>query len=304
LSTQTNGGGSAQYQGDQAIGTSFQLVSWTFTANSPQTRILFDMGLAANTYYIDDASVKEQISAPSGAQIAVKLDTALKTFITAIVGRYKDKVHEWDVINELFAEDGNIRNNSNTTTTASDVLVWSNYLGKDFARKAFQYAAAADPTATFFINDYNLETRPAKLDSLIKLVKDLRTEGYKIDGIGTQMHIQWNTPYAGIDDMFKKLAATGLKIRISELDIKTVLTSAAKKLTPQNMGYQASMYNYVVSSYMKYIPAAQRAGITVWGLTDNTSWLYNNGAEFPLLYDVNYNKKPAYSGFLQGLKGQ
>jgi endo-1,4-beta-xylanase len=64
------------------------------------------------------------------------------------------------------------------------------------------------------------------------------------------------------------------------------------------------MIRYVVSSYIRHVPAAQRAGITVWGVTDNTSWLYNNGKEFPLLYDSNYKKKPAYSGFLQGLRTQ
>lgn len=302
LSTQTSGGGSAQYQGDQNIGTTFQQITWTFTANSPQTRVLFDAGQAANTYYIDDASLKEVIAAPSGAQVANKLDTALGNFITGIVNRYEGKVRAWDVVNELFTDDGVIRNNTNTSITATDVLVWSNYLGRDYALKAFNYAKAADPTADLYINDYNLEIRPRKLDSLIAFVNELKTKGAKVDGIGTQMHIAWNTPLAGIDQMFQKLAATGLKIRISELDVKTVMTSAAKKPTPQLLGYQAEMVRYVVSSYLKHIPKAQQAGITIWGVNDRNSWLYNNGAEYPLLYDNDYNKKPSYAGFLQGLK--
>jgi endo-1,4-beta-xylanase len=53
---------------------------------------------------------------------------------------------------------------------------------------------------------------------------------------------------------------------------------------------------------MTHIPPAQRGGITVWGVVDKFSWLYNNGAEYPLLYDNNYNKKPAYAAVLQGLK--
>ena len=67
--------------------------------------------------------------------------------------------------------------------------------------------------------------------------------------------------------------------------------------------YQADMYRYVIKSYLQYIPKAQQAGITIWGLTDNTSWLYNNGSEFPLLYNANYSKKQAYSAVLQALKG-
>ncbi|TDH26799.1 T9SS type A sorting domain-containing protein [Segetibacter sp. 3557_3] len=50
---------SAQYQGDQTIGTTWQQVTWTFTASITSTTFLFDMGQVANTYYIDDASVRE-----------------------------------------------------------------------------------------------------------------------------------------------------------------------------------------------------------------------------------------------------
>jgi endo-1,4-beta-xylanase len=300
----SSGPTAAQYQGDQTIGTAYQLVTWTITASLTSTTFLFDMGQVANTYYIDDVSVKEVIPAPSGATVATKLDLALGNFITAIVTRYKAKVHAWDVVNELFADDGNLRNNSNTSPTPADVLVWSNYLGRDYAFKAFQYAKAADPTADLYINDYNLESSSVKLDSLLKMVAELKTRGAKVDGIGTQMHISKNTSYAGIDAMMVKLGATGLKIRISELDVKIIMGSAAGKPTPELSGYQAAIYKYVVSSYLKNIPKAQQAGITIWGVNDKNSWLYNSGTEFPLLYDNDYNKKPAYAGFLQGLKQQ
>lgn len=299
----SSGPTSAQYQGDQTIGTAFQQVNWTITANLASTTFLFDMGQVANTYYIDDVSVKEVIPVPGGAAIANKLDTALGNFITTIVNRYKAKVRAWDVVNELFADDGNLRNNANTPSTAADVLVWSNYLGRDYALKAFNYAKAADPTADLYINDYNLESQPVKLDSLIKMVAELKSKGAKIDGIGTQMHVgRTNISYSGIDAMMQKLAATGLKIRISELDVKAVQGSAAKALTLELAAYQAVIYQYVAASYIKYIPPAQRAGITVWGVNDKNSWLYNAGTEFPLLYDDNYYKKQAYAGFLKGLQ--
>lgn len=305
MSTQDQNFANAQYQGDQTIGTAWQRITWTITANSAQTRFLFDAGQAANTYYIDDASLKEVLPPSSGAQTYTLLDQVLNSYITSVVNHFKPKVRAWDVVNELFAEDGNIRNNTNTPSTASDVFVWSHYMGRDYALKAFNYAKAADPTADLYINDYNLETSAAKLDSLIAFVNELKTKGAKVDGIGTQMHISVSTPLAGIDDMMRKLAATGLKIRISELDITAGNGGTAG--TPPGfaaLANQAIMYKYVVGSYMRHVPAAQRAGITVWGLTDNTSWLYNNGAQYPLLYDQSYNRKPAYASFLQALKGQ
>lgn len=56
LSTGPSG---AQYQADQIIGTEWKQVSWTITASIASTTFLFDMGQVANTYYIDDVSVKE-----------------------------------------------------------------------------------------------------------------------------------------------------------------------------------------------------------------------------------------------------
>jgi endo-1,4-beta-xylanase len=305
LSTATSGGGGSQYQGDQTIGTAWQQVTWNITANSPKTRFLFDMGQAANTYYIDDASFKELVPGGVGPQTAMRVDTALNRYITTVVNHFKSKVRAWDVVNELFADNGAIRDNQNTATTANDVFVWSNYMGRDFGLKAFNYARAADPTAELFINDYNLEASPAKLDSLIAYVGWLRAQGAKVDGIGSQMHITTNTPFAAIDDMMRKLAATGLKVRVSELDIAAGNGGAAgTPPTFAQLANQSVLYKYVVASYLRHVPPAQRAGITVWGLTDNTSWLYNNGAQYPLLYDINYNRKPAYSGFLSALRGE
>lgn len=297
----------AQYQGDQTIGTAYQQITWTITATITPMTFLFDMGQVANTYYIDDISMKEVIPVPGGAAIAAKLDTALGTYITTMVSRYKTKVKAWDVINELLDDNGNLRNNANSPAPsgATDWLVWSNYLGRDYALKAFNYAKAADPTALLFINDYNLETRAVKLDSLIAMVNELKTRGAKVDGIGTQMHISRSTSYDGIDKMFQKLAATGLKVHVSELDVKINPSGVPGYiLTPLEENYQAKMYNYVVASYLKYVPKAQQYGITVWGVSDNTSWLYNGGKEFPLLYHSDFSKKVAYSGVLNALRGK
>jgi len=311
MSTQTSGGGSAQYQGDQPIpsGTFTQIV-WTFTANSPQTRILFDMGGAVNTYFIDDVSAKEVIPAASGPQIAAKLDEALDDFITNTVNRYKGKVRAWDVVNEPMSPGGAYRTSLNSTdisgiATKPNFLMWSDYMGRDYALKAFQHAAAADATADLYINDFGLESSAAKTDSLIAFVNELKSKGAKIDGIGTQMHLARTTiSYAGIDRMMEKLAATGLKIRISELDVRVVQNSASGGMTPLFAGYQAAIYKYAIESYMKHVPAAQRAGITIWGVNDANSWLYSGGAEFPLLYDNEYKRKPAYTAILQALQAK
>ncbi|MEO7044840.1 MAG: endo-1,4-beta-xylanase [Ferruginibacter sp.] len=302
LSTQPT----AQYQADQTIGADWQQVSWLITANDVQARVLFDMGQNSNTYFIDDMSVNEITSAGTTGNAYAIVDSLLKNNIQQIAGHFKGKVRGWDVVNEMFSDGpaGAIRNNTNTTNaTANDVFVWSNYLGRDFGYKAFTYAAQADPDAKLFINDYNLEYSTAKLDSLIAYVAEIRARGAKVDGIGTQMHISINANKQLIDAQFVKLAATGLLVHISELDIGVNLTNQPSLVfTPTLETSQADMYNYVVASYMRNVPKAQRYGITIWGLQDDQSWRYKNGADFPLLYNATGAKKMAYDAVLKAIK--
>jgi len=105
--------------------------------------------------------------------------------------------------------------------------------------------------------------------------------------------------------MFKKMAATGLKVRVSELDIRVNLTNVAG-FTPSSavLAQQSDVYKSIAEAYIRNVPAAQRHGITIWGVADSDSWYVTvmGRAEFPLLFDGNYQKKPAYTGFLKGLK--
>lgn len=235
-----------------------------------------------------------------------KTDSLLKAAIDNIAGHFKGKVRGWDVINEMFSDwpSGNIRNNSNTANaTANDIFVWSEYLGRDFGVKAFQYAAAADPTAKLFINDYGLEGAGAKLDSLIAYVAEIKSKGAKVDGIGTQMHVSINTSKDQIDNHFKKLAATGLLVHISELDIGVNTSNAVSVVFTEALEtIQAEMFNYIITSYMRNVPKAQRYGVTIWGLLDDQSWRYKNGADYPLLYNAAGVKKKAYEAVLNALK--
>ena len=129
----------------------------------------------------------------------------------------------------------------------------------------------------------------------------IESQGGKVDGIGTQMHIGLNTDKDKIAQMFQKLAATGKLIKISELDVR--LGTNAPTVAQQ--ASQAEMYQYVVDMYKKHIPAAQQYGITVWGVSDNSKehefWLPD---EAPNLWDANYVRKHAYKGTADGLAGK
>jgi len=279
----------------------------TITESSPILRFNFP---AAGVYVIDNVTVTDPSSGsftpPTAAQSAAVIDTALHKFITATVNHYKGKIKVWDVVNEPMSDgNGALRDATNYTISAANIgnqFLWSQYLGRNFALKAFQYAKAADPTIVGFINEYNLEYN-FKLDSLIAYVAQLKAQGAQIDGIGTQMHISLQTSQASIDNEFIKLAQTGLLVRVLDVAVNTAKSSSFVPDAP-TFASQAAMYKYVVQSYLKNVPAAQRFGITVWGLTDNESWINTPTVpDFPLLFDKNISKKPAYTSVIQGLKG-
>ena len=295
----------SQYQQyDITPTTSWATYTWTLTAAeaSPSLRLNFP---AAGVYTIDNIKINEVIAGGSlpVAQAAANVDTAMSRFIRSTATRYAGKVKAWDVVNEPVNDGtGTIRTGG---TVTNDAFYWAQYLGRDFALKAFNYAKAADPSALLFINDYNLESDNRKLDSLLAYVNELKGKGARIDGIGTQMHISINTSKTAIDNMFVKLAATGLKVRVSELDVRVNPTNLTGfSASTQNLNDQAAMYRYVAESFLRNVPAAQRYDFTIWGVADSDSWIVTalRREDFPLLFDASYAKKPAYTALLQGLK--
>jgi endo-1,4-beta-xylanase len=314
-----------QYSGDYSITTSWAPYEWTFTANDATKKIVFDMGAVANTYYVDSVSVtlvSPPASSASFTEQQARVDSTLKNWITNMVNHYKDKVHAWDVVNEPLDDTGGIRSG----VSVSDAFYWGDYLGDrnaakqkiangdSMVAKAFRYAHAADPTAKLFLNDYQHESNPRKMDSLIALVTRLKASGVPIDGVGLQMHMSYLNPNTGIDNALLKMAQLGLLVRITELDISINLGSqndpqtANFVITPTMFPQQAAKYKYVVESYIRNVPEAQRYGITVWGVSDRDSWLRNrmpyHTKDYPLLWDEDYNKKEAYNEFLKGLQLQ
>lgn len=306
----TNGSVTHYPGGDKTITADWQTITLSFTATQENYRILFNMGKKADTYFVDDVSIYSEEAAPDYAEAYNKLDDALHTFINTTMGRYKDRIRRWEVVNEIFTDAGEIRSYANSPVpvvngeTEYGYFLWSEYLKRDYGYLAFQYAEMVDPTAELYINDYGLEYSDKKIDSLIAYVNEIRNRGAKVDGIGTQMHIDIYLSQAKIDKMFQKLASTGLKVRVSELDIRITNSETPTTPTDDLLQKQQEQYERVVASYVKFVPPKQRAGITVWGVVDKYNWQYNDGADFPNLFSIDYKKKPAYGGFLKGLSAQ
>ena len=197
------------------------------------------------------------------------------------------------------------------------------------ARDAYAAVEGTNPAdLKLFINDYNLESdwdNNQKVKSLVYWIGVWEKKGKelgwntKIDGIGTQMHISYyenpqtlESKKKGIQNMLKIMAETGKLVRISEIDMgyvdkdgKDVTTAQLEKLPiDERVAKEKAMaehYKWIIEQYFKIVPVEQQYGICQWCLTDaptNSGWRPG----LPVgLWNLNYQRKPAYGGFADGL---
>jgi endo-1,4-beta-xylanase len=228
-----------------------------------------------------------------------------KTHIQSVVKHFKGKVKSWDVVNEAIDDNDGTLVYTDKYGPGSGSL-WRQHLGSNYIVRAFKYAHEADPTALLFYNDYGNDNggwNDTKIQSVINIVNSIKKSGGTISGIGIQMHINLTTDNNNITETLKKFSKTGLLIHISELDISVnpsnlgsfVFNDVVKKL-------QAQKYQFIAQTYKTVVPKAQQFGITTWEFSDAYSESTLSGKnDFRLLFDMKYQKKPAYNGYFKGL---
>ncbi|GAB2816365.1 endo-1,4-beta-xylanase [Ferruginibacter profundus] len=220
-------------------------------------------------------------------------ENLLKTHIQTVMAHFKGKVASWDVVNEDFEDTGIPRNS-----------IWRQKLGNDYVARCFQYAHEADSAALLFYNDYGHEYSAAKRTAIIAMVNNLKSRGIPIDGIGMQFHTTVGQSDANIAAAINTAASTGLKVHISELDIRLNAALSQSLTYTGTLGQQqAARYKFIVQTF-KAIPANQQFGITTWNVTDADSWIpsWQGAPDWPLPFDANYLRKPAYKAIIEGAK--
>ncbi len=218
---------------------------------------------------------------------AAAWNTMMVDHITTVADHFAGRLQSWDVVNEAFTDGA---------TSSYRSSIWYDNIGEDFLANAFTAARAADPNVDLYYNDYSISGDPDKLAMVLSMIDDFQTNAVPIDGVGFQMHIDMYWPaIATIQDSFQEVVDRGLKVKISELDIDIGTE------TPDADDYQAqaTRFQEVVAAYVNTVPADQRGGITVWGITDSDSW---RSEVHPLLFYGDFSPKPALDGFAAGLE--
>ncbi|WP_237105342.1 endo-1,4-beta-xylanase [Nonomuraea sp. MG754425] len=220
---------------------------------------------------------------------ATAMRTAMQNHISQVVGRYASNatVVSWDVVNEVFDDNGNMRTS-----------FWYNTLGQSYIADAFRAARAADSNARLCINDYNVEGINAKSTAMYNLVSSLRQQGVPVDCVGFQGHLAIQYGFPGdIQQNMQRFADLGVQVRVTELDIRMQMPRDTAKDTTQ-----ATYYRNVINACNAVTACA---GVTIWGFTDKYSWVPDtfSGQGAALIYDENYQQKPSYTAVHDALAG-
>lgn len=225
------------------------------------------------------------------------LERLIKSHIQTVVGHYKGKVYSWDVVNEYLAH-----NNDSVRK-----FIIQEKLGNDYMAKCFQWAHEADPNAILIYNEYGMEWSEKKLQGIISIANDFKKRNIPISGLGVQFHLKIFNSNDTIVRVLKELSKTGLKIHISELDMMVNIgKNRANVYTDSLKKVQQEKYVFVFNAYCKYVPDAQKFGITFWNVSDKDTWLRPTYKmiEWPLLFDENYERKQVYQSVLISLKNK
>jgi endo-1,4-beta-xylanase len=145
-------------------------------------------------------------------------------------------------------------------------------LGPGYIDLAYRTAAAADPAAMLVYNEYGLEgdnlDSSARRSAVLKLLSGMKARGVPVHALGMEAHLNGNAiETAGLSSFLKQVAALGLKILITELDVEDKNMAA-------NVGSRDATVAGVYQAFLATVlqePAVE--AVLTWGLTDRYTWL-------------------------------
>jgi endo-1,4-beta-xylanase len=220
----------------------------------------------------------------------------LRQHIYTVVGHYRSTNNDhtvvaWDVVNEAVAKNGSLFDS-----------FWLQKIGPEYIPLAFQFAREADPDALLFYNDNGGEGLNPKSQGIYNLVKGLVQAGIPIDGVGLQMHTALGVAPSTneLATNIQRLTDLGLQVHFTEMDVRIQNSTDPLAVKLQN---QAEVYRQTIEACLLFINCN---GFFTWGLTDRFSWIpaYTGVEDYPLLFDDNYQPKPALDAMLDVLESK
>ena len=223
-----------------------------------------------------------------------EVKAVLKKHIFDQVRHFKGDIWQWDVVNEAFDDDGRPRQS----------IWYKAWGGTGYIADAFRWAHQADPRALLFYNDYNLEFTGVKSDAVYALVRSLQAQRVPIHGVGFQGHLSTQYGYPDLANNLERFAALGLKVALTEVDVRTQTKPEAVN-EPANPLAPYAQESYWSRTLQDCLALRACISYTPWGFGDAYSWVpgwFTDPQEgAALIYDEQLNPKGQYTVLQQDL---
>jgi endo-1,4-beta-xylanase len=229
-----------------------------------------------------------------------EMESAVVEHIHSLAGRYRGKVHSWDVVNEpVEPKDGQ-----------PDGLrkgVFLEMMGPGYLDLAYHTARETDPAARLVVNEYDVELdapeQEARRAALLNLLERMQRSGTPVDAVGIQAHLSCAGGPSFSPTVLRRflaeIASLGLTIQITELDVSDENAPADQTVRDR----------LVADTYSRFLdvaldePAVKM--VVTWGLSDRHSWIVRretNDSKWrkdgmisrPLPFDADLKPKPAF----------
>ncbi len=258
-----------------------------------------------------------------------RLEWYIRTMLTHFTGedsKYKGMFYGWDVVNEAISDaTGTYRSDKENPDEPlsqdrhnNNSSWWHVYQSNEDIINAFRYANKYAPAdLELYYNDYNecSSTKQIGIVSLLKAVKEQAGapgEGTRIDAMGMQGHYGMTSPSTTEFDLALEVYGRVIgNVQITEFDISASDGYQKGEVDrEQEFADQADRYKHLYWTLKNYNKTgrANVTGITMWGTVDHYSWLQSRSdlgggnttglPQCPLLFDENYQPKPAYDVFV------
>jgi endo-1,4-beta-xylanase len=234
---------------------------------------------------------------PTWLDSAITLQNAVTLFTThiqTVVGRYKGRIHSWDVVNEAI-------NPSDRNSLGLRNSLWLQNIGEDYVDLAFRTAAKADPAAILTYNDYDIETdapaQEAKREAILAMLRRLVKKGVPVQALGVQAHLRTNEgipTWNGLNKFLLEIEKLNLQVFVTELDVDDQFMPADIAERDRQVAdiYRSFLENFLRHNSVKVV--------LTWCLSDRDSWLQSfrprkDGLpQRPLPFDAQLDTKPAF----------
>lgn len=259
-----------------------------------------------------------------------RLEWYIRTMLTHFTGedsKYKGMFYGWDVVNEAVSDGtGTYRSDKENPdeplsqdTHGSNSSWWHVYQSNEYILNAFLYANKYAPAdLELYYNDYNecSFNKQWGILELLEAVKELEGapgEGTRIDGMGMQGHYSMTYPewgdFSNCIELYAKVVGN---VQITEFDMSASEGyDGSEEAKAEEYEKQAGRYRLLYWTLKKANEkeGINITGITFWGTVDQYSWLQSRSnvgggnttglPQCPLLFDENYQPKPAFYEFIK-----